>query len=240
MYNDNNYNNYGGYAYTQAPAGLTLDQYLSRTFRWMSCGLLVTFGVAYLTAFTSLVNTVVSLYLPLTIAELILVWVMSARMQSMQVSTARGLFLLYSALNGLVLSLYFVIFGVSSMILAFLASAVYFGIMAIYGARTARDLSGWGPKLMGGLIALLICGVVGMLFGTSFVMSVLYSGIGLVIFTLLTAYDTQKLESYYSYYAGQGEMLERASIYGALSLYLDFINIFLFVLRLFGGSRRSN
>lgn len=243
MYNEpNGYTNPGrgyGYGYAAQPA-VSYNQYMTRTFRWMGFGLLLTFGLAYLTAYSSFFNLVSALYLPLTIAELVLVFVLSARVQTMQVGTARALFLSYAALNGLVMSIYFVIFDVPTLIMAFLSAAVYFGIMAAYGALTSRDLSGWGTKLFGALIALLICGFIGMLFGMGFFASLLYSGIGLGIFMLLTAYDTQKLQSYYSYYSGSGEMLEKSSIFGALSLYLDFINIFLFVLRLFAGSRSRN
>ena len=91
---------------------------------------------------------------------------------------------------------------------------------------------GWGPRLMMALVALIVTGLVGMLFGFGFGGSVLYCGIGLVVFMLLTAYDTQKLQQMYSYYAADSEMAEKASVYGALTLYLDFINIFLYVVRL--------
>ena len=111
---------------------------------------------------------------------------------------------------------------------------------AAYGATTHKDLSGWGPKLMMALVALLITGFVGMLFGMGFGSTVLYSGIGLVVFMLLTAYDTQKLSQLYSYYAGDSELAEKTSIYGALTLYLDFINIFLYVVRLLGLNSRNS
>ena len=91
---------------------------------------------------------------------------------------------------------------------------------------------------MMGLFALIITGFVGMLFGMSFLTTVLYSAVGLVVFMLLTAYDTQKLSQMFSYYAYDGELAEKASIYGALTLYLDFINIFLYVVRLLGMNRR--
>lgn len=236
MYYNENDSRYGGYMGQQS---LTYNQYLTRTFGWMGLGLLVTFGLAFATAFTPLLYTVVSLYLPITIAELVLVFVLSARVQHIRVGTARALFLAYSALNGLMLSCYFVILDLSSMVMALLAAGLYFGVMAAYGAMTQRDLSGWGSKLSFALIALLICSFVGMLFGMGFITSMLYSAIGLAVFMLLTAYDTQMLQHYYSYYSLQGDMLEKSAIFGALSLYLDFINIFLFVLRLF-GSRSDN
>lgn len=232
------YNNYNrGYA----EASMTSADYMTRTYRWMAVGLLLTFVTAFFTAVSPLLYVVNSLYLLFTIAELALVFVLSARVQNMSVGAARGVFLLYSLLNGMVMSYYFVVFSLDTMILAFLATALYFGLMAMYGATTHKDLSGWGPKLMLALVAMLITGFVGLLFGMSFGVTVAYSGIGLVLFMLLTAYDTQKLRQMYSYYAYDSEMAEKASIYGALSLYLDFINIFLYVVRLLGmNSRRRN
>ena len=231
---------YRNYDRGYAEPAMTASDYMTRTYRWMACGLLVTFAMAYLTASTSLIYVVDAMYLPLTLAELALVFLLSARVQNMSVGGARVLFFTYAALNGLVLSYYFLVFSVGTLVLAFLATSVYFGLMAVYGTTTHKDLTGWGPRLMMGLIALLLTGVVGMLFGFGFGASVLYCGIGLVLFMLLTAYDTQKLQQMYAYYAYDGELAEKASIYCALTLYLDFINIFLYVVRLFGNSRSRN
>ena len=231
------YNNYNrGYA---EPA-MTSADYMSRTYRWMACGLLITFAMAYVTATTSLLYLVNSLYLVLTIAELALVIVLSSRVQNMSVEAARATFFGYALLNGMVLSYYFVAFSAGTLVLALLATSLYFGLMAVYGTTTHKDLTGWGPRLMMALVAMLITGFVGMLFGFGFGSSLMYCGIGLVMFMLLTAYDTQKLQQMYSYYAADSEMAEKASIYGALTLYLDFINIFLYVVRLMGNNRRRN
>lgn len=229
------YDNQGAASY--GSAGITVSQYLGKTFRWMAVGLFVTFAMAVATAGTGLWNLVYSLYLPLTIGELALVWFLSARIQKMSVNTARILFLVYAALNGMVMSFYFILFELSTLVLAFLAAGVYFGLLATYGAVTKRDLRSWGPKLMMALIALIIVSFIGMFTGFSYMASMLYSGVGLVIFMLLTAYDTQKLYSYYNHYAHSGEMIEKTAIFGALSLYLDFINIFIFLLRMFGTRR---
>ena len=230
------YNNYDrGYA----ERSMSSSDYMARTYRWMAFGLLVTFAMAYLTAATPLFYVVNSLYLVLTIAELALVFVLSSRVQNLSVGTARALFTAYALLNGMVLSYYFLAFSVGTLVTAFLATAVYFGLMALYGTTTHRSLAGWGPKLMMGLIALLLTGLIGSLFGFGFGATVLYSGAGLILFMLLTAYDTQKLQQVYAYYAGDAEMAEKASIYGALTLYLDFINIFLYVVRLLGLNSRS-
>ncbi len=216
---------------------MTMSEYLGKTFRWMAFGLLVTFFMAVATATTGLFSIVYSLYLPLTIGELALVWFLAARVQKMQVMTARLLFLAYAALNGMVMSFYFMMFELSTLVMAFLAAGVYFGLLAVYGAVTKRDLSTWGPKLMMGVVALIIVGFIGAFTGFGYMTSMLYAGVGLVIFMLLTAYDTQKLYSYYRYYSESGEMLEKSAIFGALSLYLDFINIFIFLLRMFGTRR---
>ena len=233
--------NYNGYDRGYTEPAMTSADYMNRTYRWMAVGLLITFAAAFVTAVTPLLYVVNSLYLVFTIAELVLVYVLSSRVQSMSVGGARATFFAYALLNGMVLSYYFLVFDLSTLVLAFLATSLYFGLMAVYGTTTHRDLSGWGPKLMMGLFALIITGFVGMLFGMSFLTTVLYSAVGLVVFMLLTAYDTQKLSQMFSYYAYDGELAEKASIYGALTLYLDFINIFLYVVRLLGmNSRRRN
>ena len=231
------YNNYDrGYA----EPSMNASDYMTRTYRWMASGLLITFAMAYITATTSLIYLVDSLYLVLTLAELALVFVLSSRVQNMSVDAARATFFGYALLNGMVLSYYFIVFSVGTLVMAFLATAVYFGLMAVYGTTTHKDLTGWGPRLMMGLVALLVTSLIGMLFGFGFGSSVLYCGIGLALFMLLTAYDTQKLQQMYAYYAGDPELAEKASIYGALTLYLDFINIFLYVVRLLGNNRSRN
>ena len=231
------YNNYDrGYA----EPSMNASDYMTRTYRWMASGLLITFAMAYITATTPLIYLVDSLYLVLTIAELALVFVLSSRVQNMSVDAARATFFGYALLNGMVLSYYFIAFSVGTLVMAFLATAVYFGLMAVYGTTTHKDLTGWGPRLMMGLVALIVTSLIGMLFGFGFGNSVLYCGIGLVLFMLLTAYDTQKLQQMYAYYAGDPELAEKASIYGALTLYLDFINIFLYVVRLLGNNRRRD
>ena len=232
--------NYDGYDRGYTEPAMTSADYMNRTYRWMAVGLLITFAAAFVTAATPLLYVVNSLYLVFTIAELVLVYVLSSRVQNMSVGGARATFFAYALLNGMVLSYYFIAFSVGTLVMAFLATAVYFGLMAVYGTTTHKDLTGWGPRLMMGLVALIVTSLIGMLFGFGFGSSVLYCGIGLVLFMLLTAYDTQKLQQMYAYYAGDPELAEKASIYGALTLYLDFINIFLYVVRLLGNNRRRD
>ena len=235
--------NYSTISYAESPFG-TLSEFMSKSFGWMFAGLLVTFAVGIGAVMTGLIYPLINsgLFILTSIAELVLVFTLSARVQKLQPSTATGIFFGYAVLNGLNLSAIFLVYDYGSLILAFLVGAVYFGVMAVYGATTNRSLVSWGPKLMGGLIALIVCSLVGGLFaafGMSFgVMDLVLCAVGLLIFMGLTAYDTQMLKYYYSYFGGDAAMLHKASIIGALNLYLDFINIFLYILRMLG--RRNN
>ena len=227
--------------YAESPY-LSMGQYMARTFGWMFAGLMLTFAVALGTVLSGAIIPLYqsSLVFLLSIAELVLVFVLSINIQKLRPATATAMFFVYSALTGLNLSVYFVVYDLSTLILAFLVGALYFGIMAVYGMRTQRDLSGWGPKLMGGLIALLVVSLFGMLFVRNFgFFDILLCAIGLLVFMGFTAYDTQKLRSFYAYFGGDEAMLHKSSIIGALQLYLDYINIFLYVLRLLGRSRNN-
>lgn len=235
--------NYSNISYAESPFG-TLSEFMSKSFGWMFAGLLVTFGVGIGAVASGLIFPIINsgLFIFTSIAELVMVFVLSARVQKLQPSTATALFFGYAVLNGINLSSIFLVYDYGTLILAFLVGAVYFGVMAVYGNVTDRDLTGWGPKLMGGLIALIVCALMGSLlsmFGLNFgIADLLLCAVGLLIFMGLTAYDTQMLKYYYSYFGGDAAMLHKASIIGALNLYLDFINIFLYIVRMLG--RRNN
>ena len=235
--------NYSNISYAESPFG-TLSEFMSKSFGWMFAGLLVTFGVGIGAVASGLIFPIINsgLFIFTSIAELVMVFVLSARVQKLQPSTATALFFGYAVLNGINLSSIFLVYDYGTLILAFLVGAVYFGVMAVYGNVTDRDLTGWGPKLMGGLVALIVCALMGSLlsmFGLNFgIADLLLCAVGLLIFMGLTAYDTQMLKYYYSYFGGDAAMLHKASIIGALDLYLDFINIFLYIVRMLG--RRNN
>ena len=235
--------NYSNISYAESPFG-TLSEFMSKSFGWMFAGLLVTFGVGIGAVASGLIFPIINsgLFIFTSIAELVMVFVLSARVQKLQPSTATALFFGYAVLNGINLSSIFLVYDYGTLILAFLVGAVYFGVMAVYGNVTDRDLTGWGPKLMGGLVALIVCALMGSLlsmFGLNFgIANLLLCAVGLLIFMGLTAYDTQMLKYYYSYFGGDAAMLHKASIIGALNLYLDFINIFLYIVRMLG--RRNN
>ena len=236
--NDLYNNNYGGYGFT-AP-GLTLSQYVVRTFTWMFIGLMVTFGVAYGGYATGTILYVFSVpYLPiiLLVAEFALVLILAACVQKLSVGAARALFLGYAVLNGVVFSTYFLLFEVTSLILIFAMTGLYFGVFALYGHLTKRDLSGLRPILVGGLIFLIVVGLLSMFLPLGQLDRIICL-IGVAIFLGFTAYDTQKIKAYYACYSEDTAMLEKASVFSALQLYLDFINIFLYLLR-FMGKRKN-
>lgn len=216
----------------------TLSNYTAKTFLWMFAGLLVTFGVS-LAAYVSNIGFYLLrssfTFFGLAILEIVLVVALASRLHSMSVGSARGLFFLYAAVNGLVFSSYLWLYNMGDVLMAFGAAALYFGVMAAYGYLTKRDLTSWRTPLMVGLIVLLAVSVIGMFFMSG--SSILFSVLGIVIFSCYTAYDTQKIKALYFAYAGNEAMAKKASIYAALQLYLDFINLFLYLLRIFGRNR---
>ena len=216
----------------------TLSNYTAKTFLWMFAGLLVTFGVS-LAAYMSNIGFYLLrssfTFFGLAILEIVLVMALVSRLHSMSVGSARALFFVYAAVNGLVFSSYLWLYGMGDVLMAFGAAALYFGVMAAYGYLTKRDLTSWRTPLMVGLIVLMIVSVIGMFFMSG--SSILFSILGIVIFSCYTAYDTQKIKALYFAYAGNEAMAKKASIFAALQLYLDFINLFLYLLRIFGRSR---
>ena len=208
-------------------------------YGWMFGGLLLT-AVASLWVVMSpamqqlvLVNRIVPWVL--MIAELGLVFYISAGLRRMSPAAAASAFLVFSLLNGLTLSFIFFVYTAASIAQAFATAALMFGAMSVYGMVTKRDLTSWGSFFFMGLIGIIICSVVNIFLkssGLSFVISI----VGVFVFVGLTAWDTQKIKSYAT--AVGPELHDNIAIYGALSLYLDFINLFLMLLRLFGDRRR--
>ena len=168
--------------------------------------------------------------------ELLTVFWMSARVNKMSVGAARGMFLFYAALNGIVFSAYFLVFGVVQLLLVFVATSLFFGIMAGVSLIFKIDISGIRPILVGGLIFLIIFGILSMFLNLG-AMETVMCYVGIAVFLGFTAYDTGKIRQNYVHFAGNQEVLEKASIFSALSLYLDFINLFLYILRLLNRSR---
>ncbi len=219
----------------------TLGQYTAKTFLWMVLGLMVTFGVAMVCWMTNatiwaLVH-IPYVHMIVLVSTLILSFTMASRIEKMAVGTAKVMFIAFSTLFGFTMSIYLLIFELGSLIFVFLATAIYFGALAAYGYLTHRDLSGLRPILMFGLIFLILFGVVTMFIPAFTLLDQAACLIGIAIFLGFTAYDTQKIKAYYQYYAGYPDMLAKASIFSALQLYLDFLNLFLYLLRFLGNRR---
>ena len=223
-----------------ARAQVQVNEFIRSVYNWMAIGLGLTGVVAfYVSNSETLMKLIFGnqiIFFGLIIGELVLVFTISARVHKMQASTATSLFVLYAALNGATLSAIFLIYTSSSITSTFFICAATFIASSIYGMVTKRDLTSMGQFMFMGLIGIVIASVVN-LFVRSSGMSLIVSYIGVVVFVGLTAYDTQKLRTMaLSQPAGiDSGTVRKGAILGALTLYLDFINLFLMLLRILGN-----
>ena len=211
----------------------SISSYTAKTFGWMFLGLMTTFVASLAIYFTGAIYYLYNGILPyvLLIAELGVVIYLSARLHKMSIGMARGLFFVYALLNAVTFSSIFAIYSVSSLVFVFGMTALYFGVMALYGMVTKTDLSRIRPVLLFGLITLLVLALLSVFIpGMETGMCL----IGVVIFVAFTAYDTQMIRRNYMAFQSSPELLQKASVISALQLYLDFINLFLYLIRLFG------
>jgi uncharacterized protein len=221
----------------RADAQLRQRSFLSQVYTWMTAGLLVTSAVA---AYTASAPSVLNLLYgnPFTIwllflAQIGLVIGLSARIGRLAPFTAAALFIAYAALNGLTLSALFLVYTYTSIAQAFLATAATFGVMSLYGATTKRDLSTAGNLLVMALIGFFVGSIVNLFWANSAVYWVL-TYLGIALFIGLTAYDTQQIKQLVQQ-VQDDTSARRLAIIGALKLYLDFINLFVLLLRIFGS-----
>jgi len=212
-----------------------VSAFLWKVYAWMSIGLALTAVVAYTVAGSPDILRALVLnrimFFALSIAELGLVFFISARADRLAPPTAAGLFALYSALNGVTLSVILIAYTGESVAGTFVVTAGMFGALALFGSTTKRSLAGVGQFMMMGLIGLILASVVG-LFWHNDALQFLISVVGVIVFTGLTAYDAQRLKQM-ALVTPDGQLAGYA-IVGALSLYLDFINLFLMLLRFTG------
>lgn len=217
------------------------SRFFAQVYGWMTAGLGLTGGVAMLVASSpallSLIFGTRFLFFGLIIAELVLVGFLSARIFDWSLGKVQAAFVGYAVLNGLTLSCIFLAYTSASIASTFFVTAGTFGLMSLYGHFTKQDLSGWGRLLGMAVIGLVLAMVVNMFLHNS-ALEMITSLIGVLVFVALTAYDTQKLKAVALLGITEGEEVSnKASILGALTLYLDFVNLFLFLLRLFGRRR---
>jgi len=213
---------------------------MQQVYLWMTVGLLATAGVAYFVVSTPLLQLVANpiVFFGAIIVELVMVVALSRAIARMSPAAAVGLFFVYAALNGVTMSVIFAVYTLSSIAITFFATACLFGAMTIIGYTTSRDLTKLGGFLLMGLIGFLIGSVINLFFASSaFYWLLTFAGIA--IFIGLTAWNTQRIKNMTLTALQQGDALaaQRIGVIGALSLYLDFVNLFLLLLRL-GGRRR--
>lgn len=210
-------------------------------YAWMAIALLITGATAYLTANTPILlglvlGTKFAMW-GLLIATFALVWHLSSALPRMSLKTATAMFIIYSVLNGLTMAAVFVVYTMTSIASVFLVTAGTFGVMSIYGYVTKTDLSRIGNICLMALFGVIIATVVNFFFENSF-LELALSYVGILIFVGLTAYDTQKIkEIAMTHDMGATDEGQKMAIMGALALYLDFINLFLYMLRIFGDRK---
>ena len=226
----------------KAQVQVRVNSFVRSVYNWMAIGLGITGVVAYGVANSPGVTEVIFgsqlVFFGLIIAQLAMVYMISARIQRMQASTATMLFIVYSALNGATLSSIFLAYTQSAITSTFFICAATFTACSVYGWTTRRDLTTMGGFLTMGLIGIVIASVVNM-FVQSGAVSTIVSYVGVLVFVGLTAYDTQDIKNMALSQPGDIDAgaVRKGAILGALKLYLDFINLFLMLLRIFGSGR---
>ena len=227
--------------------GAALPALLRKTYLWMAFAMIITGIVAYGMAtvtYTAADGSTLPIafkifqsrgtFWILFIAELGMVFTLSARIMRLSLPTATLLFIAYSTVNGVMLSAIFLVYTMQSIASAFFVTAATFGAMSLYGYFTKSSLDGLGKYLTMGLVGLIIAIAVNIFLHNG-MLNLIISGVAVVLFTILTAYDTQKIKIMLALQPDAGEAAQRVALLGALSLYLDFINLFIYILQFFGG-----
>ena len=213
---------------------------MRKVYLWMSLALVITGFTAYYVATTpALIGAIITnqiLFWGLVIGELALVFGLSAAITKLSLTTATLMFVIYAVINGLTLSFIFLVYTASSITSVFFITAGTFAVMAFFGYFTKTDLSSLGKILMMALIGIIIATIVNI-FTKSEGLAMILNYLGVLVFVGLTAYDSQKIKQMLMMAPDTGEAAQKVALLGALSLYLDFINLFLYLLRIFGSRR---
>ncbi len=213
-----------------------LRAYMLKVYNYMGSGLALSGIVAYLVANTEVLRNVIfgtPLYYVVMFAPLIIIFTLYARINKMSLISAQATFWVFATLMGASLASILLVYTQTSVVRVFLITSVTFGAMSLWGYTTKKDLTGWGSFLFMGLIGIIIASIVNIFIASSMLYWVI-SVIGVLVFVGLTAYDTQRIKE--MYYASDGEaVMGKKAIMGALRLYLDFINLFVMMLHIFGG-----
>lgn len=237
----NSYNNWEQPDNVNFPASVDagyVAKYITKVYGWMFLGLAITAIVSFLVASSPAAISLLLgnriAFFGLFIAQIFLVGFLSIRIQKMSSATATAIFLGYAALMGLTFAVFIIAYSAASLMTVFAITAGTFGIMSAVGYFTKQDLTSFGRIMLMGLLGVIIASVVNMFIGSSALYWII-SYVGVAVFVGLIAYDTQKIKAYAL--LDSEEDRKKGAILGALALYLDFINLFIMLLRLFGGSR---
>ncbi len=213
---------------------------MRKVYLWMTLALVITGFTAYYVATSEtlmmMLFTNQILFWGLVIGELVLVFSLSAAINRLSLTTATLMFVLYSVINGATMSFIFLAYTASSVTNVFLITAGTFAVMAVFGYFTKTDLTSWGKILMMALIGIIIATIVNI-FTKSEGLAMILNYLGVLVFVGLTAYDSQKIKQMLMMAPDAGEAAQKVALLGALSLYLDFINLFLYLLRILGSRR---
>ena len=231
--------NLSSYSMDQTQVQVRVNAFVRSVYNWMAIGLALTGLVAYFVAHTPVLFTIAMQgFIVFAIAEIALVFWLSARIGKMQASTATTVFIVYALLNGVTFSYIFIRFAQATIASTFFICALMFAALSVFGWTTKKDLTGVGNFMFMGLIGILIASVVNIFLKSS-AMYMIISYIGVLVFAGLTAYDTQTIKQMaLSQPAGNSAgVVRKGAIIGALKLYLDFILMFQFLLSIMGGSR---
>lgn len=224
----------------QLASSLAFPVLMRKVYVWMTLAMIITGFTAYYVATSQMLLTAIysnnMVLFGLVIAELALVFSLSAMINRLSLLTATLMFVLYSVINGATLSVIFLAYTASSIANVFFITAATFASMALYGYFTKKDLSSWGRILFMGLIGIVIASIVNIFMHNS-ALNLIISYVGVLIFVGLTAYDTQKIKQMMLTAPDVSEHTQKYALLGALTLYLDFINLFLMLLRILGSNR---
>lgn len=213
---------------------------MRKVYLWMTLALVITGFAAYYVASSETLMTALFtnqiLFWGLVIGELVLVFALSAAINKLSLTTATLMFVLYSVVNGATLSFIFILYTTASITNVFFITAGTFAAMAVFGYFTKTDLTSWGKILMMALIGIIIATIVNI-FTKSEGLAVILNYLGVLVFVGLTAYDSQKIKQMLMQAPDAGEGAQKVALLGALSLYLDFINLFIYLLRILGSKR---
>ncbi|MCD8282434.1 MAG: Bax inhibitor-1/YccA family protein [Prevotella sp.] len=219
---------------------VALPAVMRKVYTWMTMALAITgitaYGVAHSPALIYSIFGNRLIFFGLIVAELVMVIWLTSRLHKMSITSATLLFICYSILNGVVLSSIFLLFTTAVLAKTFFICAGTFAAMSVYGAVTKRDLSSIGKLLFMALIGLILASVVNIFLHSSG-LEMIISYVGVLVFVGLTAWDTQKIRALLAEDVFPEETNQRIALLGALSLYLDFVNLFLYLLRIFGNNR---